>query len=562
MDPNEVPTIAATPAALEGPPVSQASLGSAPSSSRLLPSSTRTQSASVVMQSEEEARARAFFRLAASLAIIGAAFMPFVAGPPLWRFFAVACCALASGVCVYALRALGKPGGYSPRVVTITGVAVGALAELALFYFGLFSAASMVLLIGVYFFGLSESARAAKITYVTGAVLFFTLGAGVVFGALPDLGPMPIGGLGVGWRWFFLVMTQVAFAMTFFLARSSRRATAIAIERVRRANFRIDQREAQLIEARGDLDRALRPGEGRYSGSSVGGYSLGEIVGRGGMGEVYRGAREDGGVAAVKLLYPNILVDPVNIERFMREAEIAQRVSSPYVTRVLSSGLTPAGLPFVAMELLTGNDLAWHLRKEPHMRLPKVAELVAQSARALVAIREAGIVHRDLKPHNFFLTSAPTQVWKVLDFGVSRLDAAGTITQGALVGTPSYMAPEQVRLERVDHRADIYSLAMVVYRTITGKPAFVGDDLGGLLYNVVHMPAPRPRGARQIPGDVELVLALGMAKDREDRFQKVEDFAGAFELAVRGELDAATRERARALLVKQPWAATAKPSAA
>jgi serine/threonine-protein kinase len=512
------------------------------------------------MQSEEEARARAFFRLAAGLAVIGSAFMPFVAGPPAWRLFAVFCCASATGVSLYALRALRQPGGYSPRVVTFVGVSVGALAELALFYFGLFTAASMVLPIGVYFFGLSESARAARMTYVTGAVLFFSLGAGVVFGVLPDLGPMPIGGLGMAWRLFFLVMTQVAFAMTFFLARSSRRATAIAIERVRRANFQIDEREAQLFEARGELDRALRPGEGRYSGSLVGGYTLGEIIGRGGMGEVYRGATPEGDVAAVKLLYPNVLVDPVNTERFMREAEIAERVSSPHVTRVLSSGLNP--LPFVAMELLTGNDLAWHLRKEPRMRLSKLVDLVAQASRALVAIREAGIVHRDLKPHNFFLTDGREPLWKVLDFGVSRMDAAGTITHGAMVGTPSYMAPEQVRLERVDHRADIYSLAMVVYRAITGKPAFVGDDLGGLLYSVVHQPAPRPRGTERIPRDVELVLAIGMAKDREDRFQKVEEFARAFELAVRGELDQATRERARALLVKHPWAASAKPTAA
>jgi serine/threonine-protein kinase len=511
------------------------------------------------MRSEEEARARAFFRLAAGLALIGAAFMPFVAGPPAWRLFAVLCCLGAVGVSMGALLSLRKSGGYSPRVVSIAGVSIGALAELALFYFGLFTAASMVLPIGVYFFGLSESARAAKLTYVTGAVLFFSLGAGVVFGALPDLGPMPIGGLGMAWRLFFLFMTQVAFAMTFFLARSSRKATAIAIERVRRANFQIDEREAQLFEARGELDRALRPGEGRYSGSVVGGYGLGDIIGRGGMGEVYMGTSEDGAVAAVKLLYPNVLVDPVNTERFMREAEIAERVSSPHVTKVVGSGLSP--LPYVAMELLTGHDLAWHLRKEPRMRLSKVAELVSQASRALVAIREAGIVHRDLKPHNFFLTEGAAPIWKVLDFGVSRMDAAGTITKGALVGTPSYMAPEQVRLERVDHRADIYSLAMVIYRAITGKPAFVGDDLGGLLYSIVHMPAPRPRGTERIPADVELVLAIGMAKDKEDRFQTVEELAGAFALAARGELDTATRERARALLVKCPWAPAAKPTA-
>jgi hypothetical protein len=90
----------------------------------------------------------------------------------------------------------------------------------------------------------------------------------------------------------------------------------------------------------------------------------------------------------------------------------------------------------------------------------------------------------------------------------------------------------------------------------------VGDDLGGLLYSVVHQPAARPRGTERIPGDVELVLAIGMAKDREDRFEKVEEFARTFELAARGALDDATRERARALLVRHPWAVSAKTTAA
>jgi serine/threonine-protein kinase len=349
-------------------------------------------------------------------------------------------------------------------------------------------------------------------------------------------------------------MIQCVFATTYVFARSSRRATAIAIERVNRANLKIREGEALLAEVRGDLDRALRPGEGRYTGAVVAGYLLGEIVGRGGMGEVYRGENDKKHVAAVKLLHPYKLADEESLARFEREAELARRVTSPYVARILDSGTTTEGLPFVAMELLVGRDLAWHLRQTPRFTTRQVIELVDHASRALAAIRKAGIVHRDVKPQNFILVEGAQPIWKLLDFGVSRYEAHGrTITLAGIVGTPSYMAPEQVQQGLVDHRTDIYALGAVAYRALTGKPAFSGQDMATVLFRVVHEPPARPGEDLPLHEDVDLVLAIAMAKDQAERFEEAMQFADALRNAVRGELDEATRERGRRIVAKHPW---------
>ena len=517
-----------------------------------------TVATTVVMRSEEVERARAFYRLTAIMVLVAAAFMPIVPGPRPVRAVAMAICFVAVGANVYALRLLRDEQRYTARFVTFMGVLLGITGELALFYFGLFTAAVMVLPLGVYFFGLAESRTAARVTFWTGALLYGLLSLGVVLKLLPDLGPMPIGALATPWKCFFVVMVQVVFATTYFLASSSRRATETAIARVDRANRQIWQKEALLAEARIELDRALRPGEGRYTGQAVDGWKLGELLGRGGMGEVYRAERQakDATVelGAIKLLHPIILSEPAAVKRFEREAELAQRVTSPHVARVRGRGVGPGGLPYVSMELLVGHDLAWHLRQTQRLRLSAVVELVDHAAKALVAIREAGIVHRDLKPQNLMLVEGKGRAWKLLDFGVSRLESSGqTLTQGALIGTPAYMAPEQAKLQGVDHRADVYSLAAVAYRALTGKPAFVGDDVATVLYHVVHTAPAAPSAVVRLPEDVELALAVGLAKSPDARFQKAEDFATAVRAAEKSELDEATRVRARKLLAATPW---------
>jgi serine/threonine-protein kinase len=142
----------------------------------------------------------------------------------------------------------------------------------------------------------------------------------------------------------------------------------------------------------------------------------------------------------------------------------------------------------------------------------------------------------------------------VLDFGVAHLgESSGTLTQGGVVGTPAYMAPEQARGTSIDHRADVYGLAAVIYRCLTGRVPFNSRDMPSLLYMVVHQMPPRPGAIAPVSPQVEAVLAIGMAKSRDLRFATAGDLAAAFDQADRGELPDALRQRARAILRQHPW---------
>ena len=168
-----------------------------------------------------------------------------------------------------------------------------------------------------------------------------------------------------------------------------------------------------------------------------------------------------------------------------------------------------------------------------------------------------GIVHRDIKPQNLFLAeggNGAPPTWKVLDFGVSKLaDHGGTLTRGHVVGTPGYMAPEQARGQQVDHRADIYALAAIAYRALTGHPPFTGKDVPSTLYDVVYKMPRRPSALVDLPEEVDAVLAIGMAKRPEDRFADGAALADALDAALRGDLPDGLRRRAEALEAVQPW---------
>jgi serine/threonine-protein kinase len=160
-------------------------------------------------------------------------------------------------------------------------------------------------------------------------------------------------------------------------------------------------------------------------------------------------------------------------------------------------------------------------------------------------------VHRDIKPR---IWSSPVTIWKVLDFGVSKLaDHQGTLTKDHSVGTPVYMAPEQARGLPVDHRTDCCALATVVYRAITGQPAYGGRDVPSILYNVVHSIPQRPSAVVKLPLDVDRVLAIGLAKDPRDRFASALDLAAAMRSAAAGKLAGDLREHGDALIAAHPW---------
>jgi serine/threonine-protein kinase len=196
------------------------------------------------------------------------------------------------------------------------------------------------------------------------------------------------------------------------------------------------------------------------------------------------------------------------------------------------------------------------------MPLADVVTLVDHVGAGLQAAWEAGIVHRDIKPQNIFRSQEPhgPATWKILDFGVSKMaHQNNTLTQGNIIGTPSYMAPEQVEGQQLDHRADLFALAAVAYRALTGRPAFGGDKLPVVLYRVVYGMPEAPSSMVAVPADVDLVFARALAKRPEDRYTTTAELGRSLALAARGQLTESMRTRARALVRRHPWGTLLRP---
>jgi serine/threonine-protein kinase len=278
------------------------------------------------------------------------------------------------------------------------------------------------------------------------------------------------------------------------------------------------------------------------------------------MGEVYEAVHvETGAPAAIKLLLAEMLRSPDAILRFIREAGIAASLQVRHVVRVYEIGGLDAPIPYIAMERLEGTDLSDHLRQHGRLSFEAAIRMVHEVARGLEAARDAGIVHRDLKPANLFHAKGEDgkHVWKILDFGVSKLIGTmqGTLSkENALVGTPEYMAPEQPLWRDITHRTDIHALGVILYRALTGAPAFTGEGLMDTIYNVVNRMPSRPSEVwTQLPRDVDLVLTIAMAKRPEDRFERARDLAEALVAAKKGELALELRRRGEALEKRDPW---------
>jgi tRNA A-37 threonylcarbamoyl transferase component Bud32 len=422
-------------------------------------------------------------------------------------------------------------------------------AALGILYVGVFSAAPTMLGLGLYFFCRSESRASAIAIYAIGAGAHALEGTLVLTGAIHDPGFYRTGHTLMYAQILGQASMQVLYAVIFWLARVTRAASLQSIGQLQKATRLAAQREIQLAELRSDLDRALEiGGPGRYTGVVVGSWELGNVLGRGAMGEVYEAARADGeGEAAVKLLRRELLADPHHVERFLREVRVASAIDSPHVVRVLEASTPVDALPFLAMELLRGQTLSKLLAKGRSLADTSLARLVTDVGSVLELARAAGIVHRDIKPQNLFLTF--DDVWKVLDFGVALLaDTSGTLTRGHAVGTPAYMSPEQASGTEVDHRADLYSLGAVIYRCATGRAPYAGRDTPALLYAVVHDMPLRPSAIAPVSPQLEQFLTVALAKSPDARFQSASELIAAFssptpELA----------RRARTLQLRNPW---------
>ncbi|APR81378.1 Adenylate cyclase [Minicystis rosea] len=271
----------------------------------------------------------------------------------------------------------------------------------------------------------------------------------------------------------------------------------------------------------------------------AGKFRLDRIVGRGGMGSVWAARNEQlGMLVALKFIEAEQGTDLADARaRFEREARAAAQIRSPHVAQILDHGLD-GDRPYIAMELLEGEDLGERLRREGYLSLPAVARIVTQVSKALRRAHEAGIIHRDLKPGNIFLARFDDdEIVKILDFGVAKVRPTGAIdpadaTQtGVVFGSPSYMSPEQARgVRTLDHRSDLWSLAVIVFRAVTGVKPFQASSIGDLVVKLCIDPLPVATSfAPDLPPEIDRFFERAFARDIDKRFASAVDLAAALE---------------------------------
>lgn len=269
----------------------------------------------------------------------------------------------------------------------------------------------------------------------------------------------------------------------------------------------------------------------------VDGYELIEEIARGGAGVVYRARQAElGREVAVKLLRDGTLADPMAVERFAKEAREAGRLSHPGIVPVLEFGRADDGQHYLAMPLVNGPNLAQITQNGPLPAL-RAAELVAKIALAIQHAHERGVLHRDLKPSNVLLDLDGEP--HVTDFGLARpLDDGSSLTlTGQLIGTPSFMAPEQAdSRQAAGPGADIYSLGALLFHLVTGRPPFVGGTLAELLRNVSEHEPVSPRLLNPaVPEDLASVCLKCLRKEPAERYRRASELAGDLHRFLRGE---------------------------
>jgi hypothetical protein len=276
---------------------------------------------------------------------------------------------------------------------------------------------------------------------------------------------------------------------------------------------------------------ALAPGD------VFGGYRIEAVAGRGGMGVVYRAVQLDGGrVVALKLIASGRAADPEFRERFQREQRMAAAIDHPNVVPVHGVGEEDGQL-YLAMRYVRGTDLHALIRREGPLEAARAVAIIGQVAAALDAAHAAALVHRDVKPANVLVAGGREDERAYLsDFGLTRLQASDTrLTHtGGWIGTTDFTSPEQLRGERVDARADVYSLGCVLFAALAGEPPFVRETVPATILAHLSDAPPRPSeiGA---PQGFDRVIARSLAKEAADRYPSAGDLARAADAAARGE---------------------------
>ncbi len=271
---------------------------------------------------------------------------------------------------------------------------------------------------------------------------------------------------------------------------------------------------------------------------TIGAYNVLKKIGEGGMGAVYLGEHTLlGRKAAIKVLLPALSADQNVVRRFFNEARAVTQISDPGIVQVFDFGHHTDGSAFIVMELLEGESMTSRGRRLGRFKASDCVRLIRMACTSLAAAHAKGIVHRDLKPDNLFIVGDPAVTGgerpKILDFGIAKLsgdvpDMHKTRT-GMLIGTPVYMSPEQCRgAGDVDHRSDIYSIACVMFKLLTGQPPFTGQGSGDVI--AAHLREPPPFAAAAVPDlpdMLDLILQRCLQKDPGQRFQSMTELAGA-----------------------------------
>jgi serine/threonine-protein kinase len=279
------------------------------------------------------------------------------------------------------------------------------------------------------------------------------------------------------------------------------------------------------------------------------------FLGGGSMGAVYR-ARDEflERKVALKVMHPSVAVDPSFVRRFHREARAASRLDHPSSMRVIEYGEEPDGLLYIAMEYLEGRDLYRVIHEDWPLPEERIADILMKALAAIAVAHEMGVIHRDLKPENIMILSRKDDegrdAVKVCDFGIAKITepdedappgappktAGGNLTtQGLVVGTPEYMSPEQARGEKLDFRSDLYSMGVMLYQLLTGRPPFLGDTaLAVVLKHISEPPEPPHAIYPGVHKGLEAVCLRALAKSKEDRWASARDMRAAIKAAMGG----------------------------
>ncbi len=258
-------------------------------------------------------------------------------------------------------------------------------------------------------------------------------------------------------------------------------------------------------------------------------YRVDEVIGTGGMGSVVRASHLYlQQPVAIKILLPEMAGSAETVSRFLREAQATVRLRSEHTARVMDVGTMPDGAPYMVMEYLDGNDLNQILRHHGPQAAPIVCDLMLQACEGMAEAHSLGIIHRDIKPSNFFVTRRPdgSMLLKVLDFGISKtpVNLTDLTNVDTVIGTPSYMSPEQMKSGRAaDARSDIWSMGIVMYQLLAGRPPFSGESYAELVLKVTGDP-PAPMHVPLPPGLGEVMLRC-LEKDPRNRQQTVAELA-------------------------------------